>query len=768
MAGGEGTRLRPLTCDCPKPLLRLLDKPLMEYAIELLKRHGVTEIAATLGYLPGEIEDYFGDGSRFGVKLRCFTEHAPLGTAGSVGRARDFLNERFIVLSGDGVTDFDLSAALRFHEAHDAMATLLLHRCPNPQEYGMVVTDGEGRIRAFHEKPGQCDVFSDRINSGIYILEPEVLNYIPEDTPFDFARDLFPALLAREEAVYGYTAGGYWCDVGDVAAYLRVHADAMDGKIGLPMNCSVSEAAILEAGCRLEAPCAIAAGAHICAGAVIGPYAVIGGGCVVQSGASVKHSILFDRVHVEAGAQLRGCIACSGASIGENAQLFEESVVGSGSGVGARAVLAPGVKLWPGKSLPDGEHPEENIVWGSRREQRFVAGRLPLDNPAQASRAAEAVCAELKPRELLIGRGCSAVAAAMWHAACAGAMAQGVQLLDAGICSLPQLRHSLALLHCDAALLVEDGGLMPLAGNGARIPERRQRAILKLMERRDFSAPFSGLTRPVTALGRSDLPYIAAAAARFTAEPHFAPKLLLGCENRHVLHLAEAAFRRAGLDVRCEWNPGRMQPETGEMAFFFSGNGEEALPSDSSCILNDSQRQLARAWTLLENGARRLILPLHATRGIEALCRKYNAHAVYPSGETAAWMNAVAERAPEQFALQCDGVAFALAFLSRLTELGLSLEQWQAELPGVYRSARMVRMPASQRSRVLRTLAEGHPEAELGGGLRLPREEAWTWISPAEEDCGMQVMAEAPSMEAADELCSFYEGELQRLLDSQD
>ena len=167
MAGGEGSRLRPLTCDCPKPMLRLMGKPLMEHAIRLLQKYGIHEIGATLGYQPDAIMDYFGDGEALGASLRYYIENVPLGTAGSVRRAKDFLDERFIVLSGDGVTDFDLSEAIRFHESRKALATLVLVKSGTPQEYGMVVTDPDGRITAFHEKPGRSDIYSDRINTGI-------------------------------------------------------------------------------------------------------------------------------------------------------------------------------------------------------------------------------------------------------------------------------------------------------------------------------------------------------------------------------------------------------------------------------------------------------------------------------------------------------------------------------------------------------------------------------------------------------------------------
>ena len=220
MAGGEGTRLRPLTCDCPKPMIRLMDRPLMQYALELFRRHGITRIAATLGYLPDAIPDRFGDGGDFGVELRYFTERTPLGTAGGVRRARTFLDETFVVLSGDGVTDLDITRAASFHRAKGALATLVLKHADNPMDYGVVDVDADGRVRSFHEKPDWSDVLSDAVNTGIYILEPAVLDRIPADRPCDFGHELFPRLVAEGLPVYGYVTEDYWCDIGDTRAYL--------------------------------------------------------------------------------------------------------------------------------------------------------------------------------------------------------------------------------------------------------------------------------------------------------------------------------------------------------------------------------------------------------------------------------------------------------------------------------------------------------------------------------------------------------------------
>jgi mannose-1-phosphate guanylyltransferase/phosphomannomutase len=203
MAGGEGSRLRPLTCTIPKPLVPILNRPVMEYAIELLKRNQIKEIGVTLQYLPQEIENWFGDGREWNISLTYFTETNPLGTAGSVKNAESFLDDTFIVISGDALTDFDLQKAIDFHKKKKALVTLILTSVNNPLEYGVVLTHKDGSIDRFLEKPGWGEVFSDQVNTGIYIIEPDVLEYIPSDKPYDFSKDLFPALLHKDLPLFG-------------------------------------------------------------------------------------------------------------------------------------------------------------------------------------------------------------------------------------------------------------------------------------------------------------------------------------------------------------------------------------------------------------------------------------------------------------------------------------------------------------------------------------------------------------------------------------
>lgn len=552
MAGGEGSRLRPLTCDCPKPMMRLMDRPVMQYALELLRAHGIKQIAATLGYLPDAIIDYFGDGSAFDVSLHYYVEEMPLGTAGGVKRAQDFLDETFIVLSGDGITDLNIAAALDFHRRKGSLATLVLRREVNPLEYGVVTTDSDGKIRAFYEKPARCDAVSDTVNTGIYIFEPQALSFIPDDCAYDFGHDLFPALVQAGEPVYGYVTDDYWCDIGDVRAYLSAHRAAMEGQIRLN-GLSGCNGAVVLPGARvdptaiLEAPCLIAQGAQVSAGARIGAYSVLGENAFAGKNADLKRSILWTGARAEDGAQLRGAILASGASIAPHAQAYEESVLGTGARMESRSVILPGIKLWPGKTIGAGEKLDANRVWGNRASDGFRNGSIPIPTPDRAARAAQSCMAVLNPCDLLLGRDDTPVSSALWHAAAAGAMAQGITVIDAGVCALPQLRFAQSLLRAQAAALIQEGQIVLLNDRSAPLSAKQRRSIDALLARHDYVPPFSAPTQSMQSSMHSESAYIAEAAASFRADPAAAPKILLNVESPFIRMLAEKALTRIGI-----------------------------------------------------------------------------------------------------------------------------------------------------------------------------------------------------------------------------
>ena len=758
MAGGEGSRLRPLTCDQPKPMMRLLDRPVMEYALKLLKKHGVREAAVTLGYLPDAIVDFFGDGGDWDLSLRYYTERTPLGTAGGVRQAADFLDETFCVLSGDGVTDLDLSAALAFHREHEALATMVLTRVPDPLEYGLVIPAADGRVRAFVEKPGPGEAVSDTVNTGIYILEPELLALIPEGRPCDFGGELFPRLVREGRAIYGCVLEGYWCDIGDVGAYLRAHAELLEGKLKLDTPAGVQKGALVDGDARVEQPCYIGVGARVERGAVVDKYAVIGAGAVVEARASVKRSILWPGARVGSEAQARGCVLAGHARLEAQAQAFEECVLGAGARALARSQLLPGVKVWPYKIVCEGERLESNRVWGAGAQQGFAGDSLPLADPAQAARAAQALAACLRPGEFLLARTRSAVSLALFHACAAGLMSQGVQVLDAGVCTVPQLRYALRTLGADGAALVSSDSLLPLTASGASVERKKRRAINALMLRQDFSGPFAGITRPMLAAGRTELGYVAATARGFRALPEDAPPLAVFAEDAHLLNLAEKAFQRAGLRVRCEWEEEMMELDGDEVGIWLDASGESATFSGADGTLPEAENQLLLAWTALEEGERDLLLPAGFTRAAEALCARYEgAQARFAAMERGRWMDELARKHAAQFLLHSDGLCFALRALSALAQAGLSLSQWRESMPRVHRVSRTVSMTGDERGRALRALSEAEEDAELGDGIRLRRDKGWAWICPDEKRPLCRIVTESADAEFAGELCDFCE-----------
>ncbi|MGZ4371083.1 MAG: sugar phosphate nucleotidyltransferase, partial [Gaiellaceae bacterium] len=233
MAGGEGTRLRPLTSNQPKPMVPVVGKPCMEHILELLRDHGLTDVIVTVAFLPQAIRSYFGDGETLGLQIGYSVEESPLGTAGSVKLAAKQLDETFLVISGDALCDVDLGKLIAFHKEKGAAVTIGLKAVDNPLEFGIVVTDEEGRIERFFEKPSWGQVFSDTINTGIYVLEPEVLKHVPTDRPFDFSKELFPYLLEMGRPLYGYVMDGYWQDIGNLDQFRQANFDALEENVKL-------------------------------------------------------------------------------------------------------------------------------------------------------------------------------------------------------------------------------------------------------------------------------------------------------------------------------------------------------------------------------------------------------------------------------------------------------------------------------------------------------------------------------------------------------
>lgn len=767
MAGGEGSRLRPITCACPKPMVPVLDKPVMEYALELLVRHGVREACVTLMYLPERIMDHFADGSEYGLTLTYRMEKTPLGTAGGVRAARDFLDGTTVILSGDGLTDCDLTRALAFHREKGALATMVLKKVKSPLEYGVVCTDGDGRVTRFVEKPGWGEVCSDAVNTGIYLIEPGVLDFVPDQKPFDFGRELFPKLVEAGQAVYGFHMDGYWCDIGDPASYLRSHVDLLDGKMktdrvvpGKQPGSFVDKSAVL------ESPCFIAKGARVEAGARIGPYTVLGLGAVVGENASVKRSVLWRGARAGARSQLRGCVVLPGAKVGEAASAFEESVLGEGARLGEGAVLMPGVRVWPGKAIEDGERVDGNRVWGEGARRRLENGAFAAASPAQVAKDAQAFVSALKLRTVIVGRDESAVGLACQKASVSGLMAQGVQVIDIGSATLPVTRWALWDSGAGGALHVGRDGIVPLNATGGRLTMRECRAVSGMLSSEEYAAPFSGVTRPPVVMSQTQIGYIGRLLERTGAcfDPGRAPSVAVHSPYEQMLSLCEETLRRAGCAVRAEWEEELMELGPGEIGVWIGPGGQSVRFADEQGLLTEAEQTLLLCYAALETGADRLILPRGATRAAQALCQGYEANLTWTPSDEAEWQKALLTENRTLFELFFDGLYATLTLLTVLHRNQLTLREALSELPRVARRTHTVPMELRDKGRLLRALSEALPDADATDGITIERGNGWAWINPAGEKRACVVVGESADMETAKELCDFCLDEIERAM----
>jgi mannose-1-phosphate guanylyltransferase len=335
LAGGKGTRLRPLTVHTPKPIVPIFNRPFLYYQIDLLRQlPEIDEVILSLNYQPRRIEEIFGDGDGLGLKLRYVVEPMPLGTAGAVRYAGDSLTESVVVFNGDVLTEVDLGAVLRLHRERNAKATIVLTPVENPRAYGLVETDRDGNIQRFLEKPGEDEITCNTINAGIYILEPETFDRIPKNTAWSIERSYFPSLIERGETFVAYVYDGYWIDIGTPAKYLQVHRDIMDGRYsappfaGRPQVPWVSPEARVEEGVELQGPCFVDEGAVLKAGTRVLPYSVVGRQTHIDESVVIDGSIIWPNGWIGREATIRGSILGRNCHVGRNVTLESPVVLG--------------------------------------------------------------------------------------------------------------------------------------------------------------------------------------------------------------------------------------------------------------------------------------------------------------------------------------------------------------------------------------------------------------------------------------------------------
>ncbi len=509
MAGGFGTRLRPLTVNIPKPMVPMANKPMMEHVVRLLKENGFDELLVMLYYQPEVIIRHFGDGAAFGVRIEYLRPPSDMGTAGCVKFAERHLQDTFLVISGDLLTDFDLRSALAAHRKNKAAATLVLTRSSNPLAFGVVIVDVSGRIQRFLENPSWGEVFSDTINTGIYLLETSVLSEIPTDRSFDFSKNLFPALLAQKVPLFGHIAEGYWKDVGDLGEYRLAHSEILEQLVKVPLAGQKRKVKnnVTYAGAKSEiSPKAILDGVN-----VIGERChieerakltncVLGQGVKIGAGADLTSCVLWDHVVVGADSTLQEAVVGSRTRIADKAHIREGSIVGDDCVIGHAAVIHSNVKVWPHKTIEDGAVLSTSLIWGDVWSRRLFGsyGITGLCNreitPELAARIGAAYGAFLgEGAYVTTSRDAHLASRMIKRSLVAGLLSTGVKVGDLRTVPIPVVRYEIGQEGEVGGVHVRQSPFDPnlvdiklFEKTGVDLSSGQERAIEQLFLREDF------------------------------------------------------------------------------------------------------------------------------------------------------------------------------------------------------------------------------------------------------------------------------------------
>jgi mannose-1-phosphate guanylyltransferase/phosphomannomutase len=818
MAGGEGTRLRPLTSNQPKPMVPIVGKPCMEHILELLREHGFTDVVVTVAFMPQAIRSYFGDGENLGIHIEYSVESSPLGTAGSVRLASDRLDETCLVISGDALCDIDLGKIVEFHKEKGAAVTIGLKSVENPLEFGIVVTDDDGRVERFLEKPSWGQVFSDTINTGIYVVEPEVLRHIPTDRPYDFAKELFPLLLEMGRPIYGYVCEGYWQDIGDLDQYRQANFDALDEKVALNISglkirgdVWVGEGVEIDDVEGVEGPAFIGNYCTISPESSVGPYSVLGPGTTLRERARVSRSLIDSSCYIGRSALVEGAILGRNCDVRTHARVHEGVAIGDQVTLGNQSVIYPGVRIYPYKEVESGAQIHESVIWESRGTTRVfgkdgVMGLVNVDlTPEVAIRFGSALGTALKRGARVVASRESAPAYQMIkRAIISGLHATGVQVADLRTLPAPVGKHHLRTQGYDAAFHVGAASHDPEAVQirlfeppGIALSMSLQKEIEKHFTRQELRrVPFAdvgAITYPARAQETYASDLLAGLNVDAIRERGFRIVVDYGYSAASVVlpivlgPLGVEAVTSHAFESDSGHLPARLRETIeGAMRLVPMVNADFGAVFDRSAeriyLIDETGREIPPEQVLLmylrlvaANGYEgKVAVPINATSQIENLVG--DRIEVVRTGASLAELTRVAAEPGMVFAgAVSGGYVFpgflpaydAMASLCKLVELLAMQEPRKVselirELPKPTLIHRQVPCPWALKGTVMRVLNEHFAEAnvDLRDGIKVFEERGWMQVLPDPDEPLVHLYAEGETEQDSEEL----ESEIQQLV----
>ena len=814
MAGGEGSRLRPLTGNVPKPMLPVANRPLMEHIVLLCKQHGFTDVIATVQFLSSVIRNYFGDGTDLGVSLNYTTEEVPLGTAGSVRAAQDLLSGTFLVISGDALTDLDLTAVVDYHREKGAAATMVLKRMRDPLEFGIVMTAEDGRIERFLEKPSWGQVFTDTINTGIYVLEPEVLDMIPPEQSYDFSSEVFPQMLDKGLPLYGYITDSYWTDVGNTDAFLQANRDVLARRVKVDIpgfelrpGVSIGEDVEVHPTARIEGPALVGDNSRIGAGAVIGPYAVVGANVLIEDGTKTSQGVILDRAHLAQNASLRGGVLGRGASLGRGATLEEGAVTGDEVSIGAGAIVKSRVKIYPSRTVDAGAIVTESIVF-ERRGTRSLFGAHGVSGivnvgitPQVAVRLAMAYGTTLKRGSVVVtGRDTSRAARAIKRAIIAGLNSTGVTVHDLELVPMPLTRFTVRSQQSSGGISVRTSPRDPevieirlFDAGGSDLGEALQRKIERVFFREDYRRPsptkLGELEFPPRALeqytsgllGSVDVAAVRARAPKVVVDYAYGPAALvgpsllgrLGCDALSVRAFTDEqrpSLVAADMDRLLDELADHVKNSGSDMGVLLEPGGEIAH------LVDDRGRRLSHMQALLlflsqetsDGGA--VALPVSAPDVCGEIVERKGGHVAWTATSLASLMaeasgpgigfagNAEGALLFPSFMPAPDGVMTFCRALQAIATSGRTLADLVDLLPAVHVATRSVQTPWHRKGAVMRTVASSAPADRLTllDGVKVQEPDGWALVIPDPDEPLCRIWAEGNSHQEAERIADRY------------
>jgi mannose-1-phosphate guanylyltransferase / phosphomannomutase len=809
MAGGEGTRLRPLTSLRPKPMVPIVNQPVMEHIVGLVKHHGIDQIIATLAFMPAVIQDYFGAGEEWGVEISYAIEETPLGTAGSVKNAETLIgaDEPFLVISGDAITDIDLSEVIAFHKERQAAVTIALKREPDPLDFGVVITAEDGRIERFLEKPTWGQVFSDTINTGIYVMEPWVLDYVPAGEMYDFSGELFPKLMEDGHALYGLPVDGYWCDVGSRETYVEVHHDILDGvsKTFIPgvharEGLWVSETAKIDRTATLGKGVVIGDNVTIRAGAVIGDHVAIDSNCIIGEGAHLEHSIVWSDTFIGSQAEVTGAVLCrrvdvrDGAVVGVGAVIGDESVVGQGARVG------PDVRIFPYKRIEAQATVNSSLIWESTGVRSLfgdagVQGLVGVDiTPELALKVAEAYGTLLpKGGHVVVTRDSTRSARMVKRAMIAGLNAAGIHARDLRVGSPAVSRFTTQKTRCVGGIHISGSMREPQSleirffdANGLDIAPWEQKKIERLYFRQEFRRAFFDEVgdiiyppRPLEYYGTALNEAMVNAGLvgewrKVVADMAGGPATFILPQVAHGWHVNLIALNGV-IDSEAPSAPPEEPQENSiaelarttklfgaDLGVLFDWGAERIRMLTSSGRLLDPDTALHAMidlWCRTRDQDGAIAVPLSASQVAEEIASRFGHEVIRPGRSRRALAQAVLDGRAVfagsesggfifgDFFPAYDGVLSTGMAVRMLAKLGTTLDEVVEGLPAFHKVELVLRCPADRKGAVMRAVTErtSGMEADLTEGVRVKYPDGWVLVLPHSSEPRVQIWAEAAS-----------------------